>query len=175
MEAGSYPGAGITHDGNQAVQEDHRHGEDKEEQQDYADDGIVAVVKKVQVCAAQHDGEQGHKGVKDIVELLHRQSTAFVCPQILPLCIESANVRSHQACQWAICRNMQAHTHASMHARTRTHTHSDALTHGHTHTQAWTGTDCSRLQVHMWYTSKQTRPSRGNKQAMADPCMKQQL
>lgn len=123
MEARFYPGAGIAHDGNKAVQEDHRHGEDEEEQQDYADDGIVAVVEEVQVCAAQHDGEQGHKGVKNIVELLqHRQSIAFVFPQILPLCIESANTKSHQACHWGICRNVHARTHAHTHRCTHTWT-----------------------------------------------------
>lgn len=77
-EAGPYPGTGITHDGNKAVQQDHRHGEDKEEQQDYADDGVVAVVEKVQIRSAQHDGEQGHKGVQDVVELLqHTQGTVL--------------------------------------------------------------------------------------------------
>ncbi len=75
LEAGSYPRAGVAHDGNQAVEEDHGHGEDEEEQQDYADDGVVAVVEEVQVCPAQHDGKQGYKGVQDIVELLqHRHS-----------------------------------------------------------------------------------------------------
>ena len=68
--AESYPGAGIAHDGNEAVQQHHGHGEDKEQQQDDANDGIVAVVEEVQVCASQHDGKQGHKGMQDVAELL---------------------------------------------------------------------------------------------------------
>lgn len=71
----AHPGAGIAHDGDEAVEEHHGHGEDEEQQQDDANDGIMAVVEQVQVCAPQHDGEQRHKGMQDIAELLQSTHT----------------------------------------------------------------------------------------------------
>ena len=66
----THPGAGIAHDGNEAVEKYHRHGEDKQQQQDDPNDGVVAVVEQVQVSAPQHDGKEGHKGVQNVAELL---------------------------------------------------------------------------------------------------------
>ena len=53
----SYPGAGIAHDGDQAVEEDHGHSEDKEQEQDNSNDGIVTFVEQVQISPSKHDGE----------------------------------------------------------------------------------------------------------------------
>ena len=71
----AHPGAGIAHDGDEAVEEHHGHGEDEEEQQDDAHDGVVAVVEQVQVGATQHDGEQRHKGMQDVAKLLQSTHT----------------------------------------------------------------------------------------------------
>ena len=72
----AYPGAGIAHNGNETVQQHHGHGEDKQQQQDDPDDWVVAVVEQVQVRASQHDGEEGHKGVQNVAELLQQPGTS---------------------------------------------------------------------------------------------------
>lgn len=92
---GAYPGAGIAHDGNEAVEEDHRHGEDKEQQQNDANDGVMTLVEQVQVCAPQHDGKQGHKGVEDVAELLHSTQQVSACSTDQRPC--AADV----LCRWA--------------------------------------------------------------------------